>query len=130
MRDLLAVSGVPYVLENPEARPDVVLCGDMFGLGVIRHRNFELGGWFTLTPPHTRHRGRVRGWRHGVYYDGPYIAAYGHGGGKAEVPELQASMGIDWTDVREELNEAIPPAYTEWLGQQFLAQVREVVPSL
>ena len=120
VRDLLAASGVPYVIENPAARPDVVLCGDMFGLGVIRHRNFELGGWFTLVPPHTRHRGRVRGWRHGAYFEGPYVAGYGHGGGKASVSELQEAMGIDWTDVREELTEAIPPAYTEWIGSAFL----------
>lgn len=120
-RDLLAVSGVPHVIENPAARPDVVLCGDMFDLGVIRHRRFELGGWFTLVPPHTRHRGRVRGHRHGESHQGPYVAAYGKGGGKATVPEMQAAMGIDWTDVHEELTEALPPAYAEWIGTAYLA---------
>ncbi|MFD5265235.1 DNA methylase [Streptomyces sp. NPDC058335] len=43
--------------------------------------------------------------------------------GKPTVPELQAAMGITWTDVREELTEAIPPAYTEHIGRAFLAQV-------
>jgi hypothetical protein len=31
-------------------------------------------------------------------------------------------MGIDWTDVREELTEAIPPAYAEWVGRRFLTR--------
>jgi hypothetical protein len=121
-RDLLMELGVPYVIENPAARADVVLCGEMFGLGVLRHRNFELGGWSAAKPQHIPHRGRVRGWRHGQYFEGPYIAAYGKGGGKGEVPEIQAAMGIHWTDERKELIEAIPPAYTAWLGRAFLAQ--------
>jgi len=127
VRDLLAQTQVPYVIENPAARPDVVLCGQMFGLGVLRHRNFETGNWFTLAIPHVKHRGRVRGWRHGAYFEGPYIAAYGKGGGKGEVPEIQAAMGITWTDVREELTEAIPPAYTEWLGRAYLTQQETTV---
>lgn len=122
-RELLEQTGIPYVIENPAARADVVLCGEMFGLGVIRHRNMELGGWTADQPKHVKHRGRVRGWRHGEYFEGPYIAAYGKGGGKGEVPEIQQAMGIDWTDEREELIEAIPPAYTEWIGRQFLAQI-------
>lgn len=125
-RELLDKTGLPYVIEQPDGqadvRKDITLCGEMFGLGVIRHRNFELGGWTTARPVHIKHRGRVRGWRHGRYFDGPYIAAYGKGGGKASVPEMQAAMGIDWTDVHEELTEAIPPAYSEWLGRAFLAQ--------
>lgn len=64
--------------------------------------------------------GRVRGWRHGERFEGDYVAAYGNGGGKATVPEMQHALGIDWTDVREELTEAIPPAYYEWLGREFL----------
>ncbi|MFD9135520.1 DNA methylase [Streptomyces bottropensis] len=126
-RALLDVTGLPYVIEQPngraEIRKDLTLCGEMFGLGVIRHRNFELGGWMMKRPTHVPHRGRVRGYRHGRYYDGPYVAAYGNGGGKPTVPELQQAMGIDWTDVREELTEAIPPAYTEHIGRAVLAQL-------
>lgn len=125
-RELLEKTGRPYIIEQPDGqsdvRKDITLCGEMFGLGVIRHRNFELGGWTAQQPKHLKHRGRVRGWRHGKYHDGPYVAAYGKGGGKATVPEMQAAMGIDWTDVHEELTEAIPPAYSEWLGRAFLAQ--------
>ncbi|MFI8188324.1 DNA methylase [Streptomyces sp. NPDC085946] len=126
-RELLDASGLPYVIEQPNGRAkirkDLTLCGEMFGLGVIRHRNFEVGGWSIEQPAHVRHRGRVRGYRHGQYFDGPYVAAYGNGGGKPSIPELQAAMGIDWTDVREELTEAIPPAYTEHIGAVFLATI-------
>lgn len=125
VRELLEAAGLPYVIENPAARPDVVLCGEMFGLGVIRHRNFELGGWTMPRPAHLKHRGRVRGWRHGVFYDGPYVAAYGNGGGKANVAELREAMGIDWSTDRDQLVEAIPPAYTEHIGAALLAHLTE-----
>lgn len=129
-RALLEASGLPYVIEQPNGRAsirkDLSLCGEMFGLGVLRHRNFELGRWATAQPVHLRHRGYVRGHRHGVRRDGPYVAAYGNGGGKATVPEMQTAMGITWTDVREELTEAIPPAYTEWIGHAFLTARQEV----
>ncbi|WP_427166575.1 DNA methylase [Streptomyces sp. C1-1] len=125
IRELLEATGLPYVIEQPNGRAkirkDLTLCGEMFGLGVIRHRNFELGGWSIEQPAHVPHRGRVRGYRHGRFYDGPYVAAYGNGGGKPSVPELQAALGIDWTDVREELTEAIPPTYSEHIGTAFLA---------
>ncbi len=124
-RELLDATGLPYVIEQPngraEIRKDLTLCGEMFGLGVIRHRNFELGGWGIEQPAHVSHRGRVRGYRHGRFYDGPYVAAYGSGGGKPSVPELQVALGIDWSGVREELTEAIPPAYSEHIGRAFLA---------
>lgn len=127
-RELLDASGRLYVIEQPngraEIRKDLTLCGEQFGLGVLRHRNFELGRWSVTQPAHVPHRGRVRGWRHGEFFDGPYVAAYGNGGGKPSIPELQAAMGIDWTDVREELTEAIPPAYTQWIGAALLAQTR------
>ncbi|MEU8765041.1 DNA methylase [Streptomyces sp. NPDC048659] len=124
LRDLLDETGLPYIIEQPNGtapvRKDLSLCGEMFGLGVLRHRNFEVSGFSFLAPPHVPHRGYVRGWRHGVYRSGPYVAAYGKGGGKATVPEMQEAMGITWTDVREELTEAIPPAYAEWIGTTFL----------
>ncbi|MFD7964060.1 DNA methylase [Streptomyces zaomyceticus] len=122
-RDAMLATGRPWVIETTAARPDVVLCGTQFGLPLLRHRKFEVHGWTPLAPPHVRHRGRVRGWRHGTYYEGDYVAAYGKGGGKATVPEMQAALGIDWTDIHEELTEAIPPAYTQFLGEQLLAQL-------
>ncbi|MEV6696591.1 DNA methylase [Streptomyces sp. NPDC051453] len=124
-RELLDRTGLPYVIEQPngqaEIRKDLTLCDEMFGLGVIRHRNFEASVCTIEQPAHVPHRDRVRGYRHGKFYDGPYVAAYGNGGGKPTIPQLQAALGITWTDVREELTEAIPPAYTERIGRAFLA---------
>lgn len=118
-RAALEATGKPYVIENPASRPDVVLCGEMFGLRVIRHRNFELGGWKAEAPEHLKHRGRVAGMRHGVWYEGPYFAVYGCGGGKGTVPQWQGAMGIHWTNNRKSIAEAIPPAYTRYIGTEF-----------
>jgi hypothetical protein len=127
-RRLLRAIGVPSIIENVQGsdlRRDLTLCGEMFGLDVIRHRYFEVSGFTATAPTHKPHRGRVRGWRHGTYYDGPYVAIYGDGGGKGSVAEWQAAMGIDWTDDRKAIAEAIPPAYTEHIGRQLIAHLSE-----
>lgn len=126
VRELLDQTGLPYVIENVQGAPlrrDLTLCGEMFGLRVIRHRFFELGGWTAKPPAHIPHRGRVAGWRHGQWYDGPYFAVYGNGGGKGSVAQWQDALGIDWTSDRHELAEAIPPAYTEFIGHQLGAHI-------
>lgn len=118
-RELLARFPVPTILENVQGsdlRRDLVLCGEMFGLGVIRHRYFEVNGMTVAQPEHIKHRGRVAGWRHGTFHEGPYFAVYGEGGGKGSVPQWQEAMGMDWTASRRHLAEAIPPAYTRYIG--------------
>ncbi len=125
-RELLDAVGLPYVIENVQGatmRRDLTLCGETFGLGVIRHRYFELGRWSTEAPEHAPHRGRVAGYRHGQWYEGPYFAVYGNGGGKGSVEQWQTAMGIDWLDDRVLLAEAIPPAYTEFVGARLLKAV-------
>lgn len=120
-------TGWPTIIENvsgAKLRKDVTLCGEMFGLEVIRHRHFELGGWSMPKPQHKPHRGRVKGWRHGEYFDGPYFAVYGKGGGKGTIAEWQRAMGIDWTTDHVELAEALPPAYTELIGRALLEEFR------
>lgn len=127
-RELLAATGLPTVIENvpgSDLRRDLTLCGEMFGLSVIRHRYFELDGFRAEQPDHRPHRGRVAGYRHGEWFDGPYFAVYGDGGGKGTVQQWQAAMGIDWTNVRKEIAEAIPPAYTEHIGRHLLEHVSE-----
>lgn len=130
-RERLDALGLPYVIEQPTGsgviRRDLMLCMGMFDIPsgkrppwVQRHREFELSGFDARQPRHIAHSGYVRGMRHGVLRDGPYVAAYGNGGGKATVAEMQHALGIDWTDVREELTEAIPPDYTEFIGRQLL----------
>lgn len=125
-RELLRQTGLPTVIENVQGsdlRRDLTLCGEMFGLDVIRHRYFECS-FPVVQPAHIKHRGRVSGMRHGVWYQGPYMAVYGNGGGKGSVPQWQAAMGIDWTNVRKSIAEAIPPAYTEFVGGQLSAVVK------
>lgn len=133
VRELLDALGKPYVIENVQGAPlrrDLTLCGEMFGLGVIRHRYFELGGWSMPAPEHKPHRGRVAGWRHGKYFEGPYFAVYGLGGGKGSVAQWQTAMGIDWTTDRHELAEAVPPSYTQFIGAGLMAHLeRELVPT-
>jgi hypothetical protein len=131
-RALLDLSRLPYVIEQPTGhggliRADLRLCMDMFRAGpppwVQRHRDFELSGFTVPQPAHRRHEGRVRGMRHGKVFDGPYVAAYGSGGGKATDDEMRHALGIPWARERVELTEAIPPAYTEFIGAQLLAHV-------
>lgn len=126
-RELLQMSALPYVIENVQGskiRRDLTLCGEMFGLDVIRHRYFECS-FPVVVPTHVAHRGRVAGWRHGEYFDGPYRAVYGDGGGKGTVDEWRDAMGIDWMGTKLELAESIPPAYTEYVGAQLLDALRD-----
>jgi len=126
-REMLAALDLPSVIENVQGaniRRDLTLCGEMFGLGVIRHRYFECS-FPVVQPAHVKHRGRVRGWRHGEYHDGPYVAVYGDGGGKGSIEEWQTAMGVPWMKTRHEIAESIPPAYSEYVGRQLL-QVIEV----
>lgn len=135
-RNLLLQAGIPYVIEQPTSsrrdliRRDVTLCMDMFKgelppPWVQKHRSFELGYWtMPAVIQHRPHQGYVRGHRHGTVRSGaeaPYVAGYGNGGGKATAAELRHAMGIDWMTDRFDLCEAIPPAYTHWIGRQFLA---------
>jgi DNA (cytosine-5)-methyltransferase 1 len=126
VRELLEASGVPYVIETtsiPQERVSAVLCGEMFDLRVIRHRKFEFGGWTAERPKLPKHRGLTLGMRHGKLITeengGYYYAVYGDGGYKGTVKQWQDAMGIHWTDNRKSIAEAIPPAYTEWVGTQF-----------
>lgn len=126
-RELLKQTGLPYVIENVATAPlnnPIVLCGEMFGLGVIRHRKFE-SNILLLQSPHTRHRGRVAGLRHYKHFTGPYVAVYGTGGCKGTRAQWRAAMGIEWMS-KPELAEAIPPAYTQFIGGQLLDAVKAV----
>ncbi|MBT9295361.1 DNA methylase [Rhodococcus sp. GOMB7] len=117
---------VPTIIENVQGsdlRRDLTLCGEMFRLGVIRHRYFEVTGFEVVQPQHQKHRGRVRGWRHGTYYDGPYVAPYGKGGGKGTLDEWREAMEVPWMETHQEITECIPPKFTELIGRQLMAQL-------
>lgn len=101
-------------------RRDITLCGEYFGLRVIRHRYFEINNALVMQPEHKPRRGRVAGCRHGEWFEGPYFAVYGNGGGKGSLEQWKEAMGIDWMTTKLELAESIPPAYTEYIGSQLL----------
>jgi site-specific DNA-cytosine methylase len=125
-RRALQSLNVPFMMENVVSAPirkDLVLCGEMFGLDVIRHRVFELHRVKVSQPVHVTHRGRVAGWRHGVFYPGPYRAVYGDGGGKGSVPEWQEAMGINWSDSRYGIAQAVPPAYAKYISERVIEQI-------
>jgi DNA (cytosine-5)-methyltransferase 1 len=123
VRALLKAHAVPYVIENVVGAPmhsPITLCGEMFGLAVIRHRLFESNAML-MQPSHVPHRGRVSGWRHGTRFYGPYFAVYGNGGGKGSLGDWRDAMGMPWCQTKHEIAEAIPPAYTQFIGEQLIA---------
>jgi DNA (cytosine-5)-methyltransferase 1 len=131
-RDALEMTGVPYVIENvPRApmRADVMLCGSMFGLDVQRHRLFESNVPLGSQPTSCNHVWTTRTGRPvGVYghtgisrtFDPTRRGSGNHGW---SVADWRQAMGIDWT-TRDELAQAIPPAYTEHVGRQLLEAIR------
>lgn len=115
---------LPWVIENVPGAPlddPVTLCGVMFGQELYRHRLFECS--FPADVP--RHPAHVMpASRAGHWTPGTVMSVSGH---IAPVAHARRVMGIDWTN-REELAEAIPPAYTEFIGTQLLAQIRAAAP--
>jgi DNA (cytosine-5)-methyltransferase 1 len=115
--------GLPYVLENVPDAPlegPATLCGSMFGLDVRRHRLFESsvplaapGPCAHQRQPDGRFPARVRRRR------GSAVAQLHGSGGPVRLAVLRAACGIDWM-TRAELAQAVPPAYTEWVGRQLL----------
>lgn len=120
VRGLLDATGLPWVIENVVGAPltnCVTLCGSSFGLGVRRHRRFETN--FTVwNPPVCRHD--LQPEPIDVTGGGPTKPGRTRtSGGVSRKPrnlaEAGAAMGVDWM-TRAELNEAVPPAFTEFVG--------------
>lgn len=131
VRELLRSTGLPYVIENVQGAPlynHVLLCGSSFGLGVRRHRLFEVEPIPPFMPPCAHYLQPepidVTG------TGGPAARKPGQGGGIHRKPknleQAREAMGIDWMS-RRELSEAVPPAYTEWIGHQFLTHLEPSV---
>lgn len=144
VRRLLQAWGGPYVIENVVGAPllnPVRLCGSSFGLDVRRHRLFEsnmmLRGvacrhrWQTPRFPALYTKGHLAGRLSSV------ICVSGHNPARCQplastvvspsgkpryaggVADWKRAMGIDWM-VGSELAQAVPPAYTEYLGLQIV----------
>lgn len=122
-RDRLEANGAPWVIENVVGAPyrsGIVLCGSMFGLRVRRHRNFETS-FFIFGPPRCDHA--AQGMPVGVYGHGQFFWENGEKRWRnVPINEARNAMGIDWME-RRELSEAIPPAFTEYVGAQLLEQL-------
>lgn len=117
VRDMLNRTGKPYIIENVVGAPlrnPVTMCGAMFDLGVIRHRLFETN-WTLRQPVHPSHDA--------VNARPDFSCVVGMGGawrsrnGSRDTEDWKTAMGIDWMD-RYELTQAIPPAYTEYIGRE------------
>jgi DNA (cytosine-5)-methyltransferase 1 len=121
-REMLEGSGVPYVIENvPNApiRPDLVLCGSMFGLDVQRHRWFELGGWDSMAPGGCNHKMWERRFKPSANRSNlRYTIEVGSW--DEPLDRQRVAMGVDWPITVRELSEAIPPAYSRFIGERFL----------
>lgn len=127
IRDLLNKQNRPWIIENVVGAPlcsPALLCGQMFGLQVFRHRLFE-SSFALLAPSHGKHNGTANSHRWGKHrlddISGGYVTVCG--GGNCKVETARKAMGIDWM-TKAELNEAIPPAYTEYVGRQLLRVAR------
>jgi len=120
-RELLEQTGLPWVIENvPGApmRPDVVLCGSHFGLPIRRHRWFELSWGETVMTLACDHSHPVTG-----VYGNPH----GQGGASpgmlpSDLETWSLGLGIWWMTTAE-LADAIPPAYSEFVGSHLLAHI-------
>ena len=124
-----AVTGgriLAYVIENVPGAPlhdPILVCGDTLRLGVRRHRLFESNVLLTGT---------------GCYHDRstPPVPVYGSYGQRGRNPvdgvtspstdAARAAMGIDWMPWPA-LTQAIPPAYTWWIGVQLMAGLGDVI---
>ena len=119
-RRMLAALPLPTIVENVKGanlRPDLTLCGAMFGLSTYRHRYFEVS-FPVPRPPHPKHVGRVDGWRHGRRIKGSMSGVWGHSGGyKGTLEQWQQALDAPWITSKRSLAQAIPPAYTEHIGR-------------
>lgn len=159
VREMLDATGLPYVIENVEYAPliperSILLCGAMQefqsnvpmtangGLRVLRHRLFESN--IALVQPE-EHKPNFPKYQNinkhpYVYTTRKSLDHYGKldpykdfvmvaGGGNAPAEACRDAMGIDWMN-RDELCEAIPPAYTRYIGKQLLEHHGDYLPSI
>jgi DNA (cytosine-5)-methyltransferase 1 len=119
-RAALIANGRPWIMENVKGAPlldPVELCGSQFGLKVYRHRIFE-SSHLLLGLPHYPHRDKTPkgGTRGNNISPKGFICVAGH---FSNVPYARLAMGINWMN-RDELAQAIPPAFTQFLGMQII----------
>lgn len=139
-RAALIATGLPYIIENVVGAPlidPVLLCGTMFNLSAIdvdgeplvlqRHRMFESNVWL-MSAGGCSHDGRQVA---GVYGGGRHRNVSDRDspsrrGGYTPLGSVRAElMDMPWA-TQHGLTQAIPPAYTEFLGRQLMDHLRQV----
>lgn len=119
---LQAEYGISYVIENVPGAPlhePSRLCGEMFDLGVIRHRHFETS-WPMIPPKHVKHKPPIV--RHSkadptkMIQVSQYCCVSGHGGNSNsfKLEDWRRAMGIGWMS-KKHLVEAVPPDYAKYI---------------
>lgn len=104
-RGMLWQLPLPTVIENVPGSPlrrDLVLCGQMFGLPIARHRYFQITNATVTQPAHPTHAGEL-------------VGVYGNGGARGTDEQWRRALGIPHAKLRRELANAIPPAYTRYI---------------
>lgn len=126
-RQKLIASGLPWVMENVPKSPlrkDLILCGEMFGLRVTRHRVFECN-FSIMQPKHVAHKGTgIRNQKEGGYY----FRVYGHETGKRQWGMAMGMTGPEWVKGQPkwyEIAQAVPPAYAKFILHEFKKYVKE-----
>lgn len=132
VRDALVAWGGPYVIENVPGAPlrnPLRLCGSTFGLRVRRHRLFESNVMLTGAECLHAGQGEIVG-VYGAHPDRPggWLRPDGSSRGvkATSVLDAQDAMGIDWMTTWADLADAIPPAYTEFIGRQLVEHLAGV----
>lgn len=121
LRDILIKMNKPYCIENVAGAKNemimpTMLCGSMFGLRTQRHRYFETN--FNLNIPMKCDHSTI-----------PLLVTTASKASREKrfklgikpksVSNSVLAYGIDWMDFNG-LKECIPPAYTEYIGDQYI----------
>lgn len=121
VRDVLELSGLPWIIENVPGAPlhdPIQLCGSSFRLDVRRHRLFESSVELGRTSPPCDHEWQTPRFPQATNRKN-LRSTVEVGVWRIPLAVQQAAMGIDWMS-RKELSQAIPPAYTEWIGRRLI----------
>jgi len=125
IREILKATGVPYIIENvPNApmRADIILCGTMFGLHVIRHRWFEVSIPVPILTPPCNHWGTVKNRDFWCVVGSGQRNAPQHNAVSWYANRATASWamgGLDWM-TRKEMVHAVPPIYSQYIGTHII----------
>lgn len=135
-RELLDATRLPWVMENVQGAPlddSVLLCASMLDPAALirRHRLFETN--WEMQPPWQPCRHRLQAAK--LYPGGRSKAKTGSSRGLVrstmeigswDIPleDQKYAMDVDWDVTLEELSEMVPPAYTEFIGQQLIQHAR------